>query len=299
MLLTIFTATYNRGHLIERLYHSLQRQRVYDFEWLVIDDGSRDGTGELFEQWCNEANPFAIRYYYQENQGLIRALNRGVTLAQGEYFAKIDSDDYVLDDCVENLAIWLDQIREEKDIYGVSGLSVTREGMPMKGSWPVLPEGAAFVDATDLERAKYNLNADMSEAWRTDILRAHPFPVWKGEKFAPEQIVFFDIALERWKIRWYPVPLAVCEYQAGGLTLGASQLEKKNPMGYAMMYNQRLKYITGFWNRFKTAMYYNALSFVGGHPEYIFKSNALGLSLAALLPGWLLSFRRRKQYREV
>lgn len=297
--LTIFTATYNRAHLIERLYHSLLRQKCFDFEWLVIDDGSEDETGRLFETWIEKDNPFPIRYYHQENQGLIRSLNRGVALAQGEYLAKIDSDDYVVDDFMEKIVEWLDQIQDEDKIYGVSGLSVTPEGIPLKGSWPKMPNGAAFVDATDLERAKYNLNADMSEAWRTDILRQHPFPVWEGEKFAPEQIVFFDIALEGWKIRWYPVPLAVCEYQQGGLTLGASKLEKENPMGYAMMYNQRLKYISGLANKLRTAMQCNALSFVGKHPSYILKSNALLFSLIMLLPGWLLSLRRKRQYREV
>ena len=65
--LTIFTATYNRGHLIGRLYESLKRQNVFDFEWLIIDDGSQDNTKDLFEKWLNEENRFQIRYYYQEN----------------------------------------------------------------------------------------------------------------------------------------------------------------------------------------------------------------------------------------
>lgn len=297
--LTVFTATYNRGHLIERLYQSLLRQTVFDFEWLVIDDGSEDNTSQLFTKWLQNGNPFPIRYYRQENQGLIRSLNRGIELAQGEYLAKIDSDDYVVDDFAANILAWLEQIQGMADIFAVSGLRVTPDGLPLKGTWPVFPNDVSFLDATDLERSRYNLDADMCEAWRTDILRKHPFPVWEGEKFAPEQIVFHEIALEGWKIRWYPVPMSVCEYQEGGLTLGASKLEKQNPMGYAMMYNHKLKYIQGIPARLKTAMQCNALCFVGGHPEYIRKSNALHLSLIMLLPGWILSFRRRKQYKEV
>lgn len=296
--LTIFTTTYNRGHLIERLYQSLLRQSCFDFEWLVIDDGSEDNTKELFAGWLNAEHPFPIRYYRQENQGLIRSLNRGIGLAQGEYFAKIDSDDYVVDDFSVNMINWIDQIRDAESVYAVSGLRVRSDGTPLKGSYPVYPEGAKYVDATDLERAEYNLDADMCEAWRTDILRKHPFPVWDGEKFAPEQIVFYDIALEGWKIRWFPIAMSICEYQEGGLTLGASRLEKQNPMGYAMMYNQKTKYLQGR-RRMYAAMQCNTLCFVGGHPEYIFKSHALGLSLVALLPGWLLSFRRKKQYKEV
>lgn len=297
--LTVFTATYNRGHLLERLYQSLLRQKIFDFEWLVIDDGSVDNTAQLFSQWLAADTPFPIRYYRQDNQGLIRALNRGISLAHGEYFAKIDSDDYVVDDFSVNMINWIDQIRDAESVYAVSGLRVRPDGTPLKGVWPVYPERAEYVDATDLERAQYNLDADMCEAWRADILKAHPFPVWDGEMFAPEQIVFHEIALEGWKIRWYPIAMSVCEYQEGGLTLGASRLEKQNPMGYAMMYNHKLKYVRGFARRYKIAMQCNALSFVGGHPEYIFRSHAPGMSLAALIPGWLLYFRRKKQYNEV
>lgn len=299
MKLTILTATYNRGHLIHKLYQSLRCQTVFDFEWLVIDDGSEDHTAQLFEAWLKEENPFPIRYYRQENRGLIRALNRGIQLAQGEYLAKIDSDDYVVDDFAGNLMDWLQGIDGVEDVYAVAGLRVSPEGIPLKGVWPRMPQEAEYLDATDLERKDYDLDADMCEAWRTDVLRKHPFPVWDGEKFAPEQIVFHEIALEGLKIRWYPVPMSVCEYQEGGLTRGASKLEKKNPMGYAMMYNHMLKHHQGFLSRLKIAIQCNALCFTGGHPEYILKSNALGLSVAALLPGWLLSFRRRRQYKEV
>lgn len=297
--LTVFTAAYNRGHLIERLYRALQRQTCFDFEWLVIDDGSEDNTKALFDAWMKEDNPFRIRYYHQENQGLIRALNKGIQLAQGEYLAKIDSDDYVVDDFAANIMRWIQEIESVDDVYAVAGLRVSSEGIPLKGVWPRMPEGAEYIDATDLERKNYDLDADMCEAWRTDVLRWHPFPIWEGEKFAPEQIVFHEIALEGLKIRWYPIPMSVCEYQDGGLTLGASKLEARNPMGYAMMYNHKLKYVRGFANRFRIAVQCNALSFVGGHPEYILRSNALGLSLTALLPGWMLSFRRKKQYKEV
>lgn len=297
--LTVFTATYNRGHLIERLYQSLLRQSCFDFEWLVIDDGSEDNTPELFAKWINEKNPFPIRYYRQENQGLIRSLNRGIKLANGEYFSKIDSDDYVVDSFAANMAKWLSQIQNEPFLYAVSGLRVTPDGNPLKGTLPELPDNAGYVDATDLERSKYNLDVDMCEAWRTDVLRSHPFPVWNGEKFAPEQIVFHQIALEGYKIRWYSIAMSVCEYQEGGLTRGASKLEKQNPMGYAIMYNHMLKYLSGAKKRMNAAMQCNALCFVGGHPSYILKSNALAISLLMLVPGWLLSFRRKWQYRKV
>ena len=50
-MITIFTPTYNRAHLLPRLYESISKQDCMDFEWLVIDDGSTDNTGELFDEW--------------------------------------------------------------------------------------------------------------------------------------------------------------------------------------------------------------------------------------------------------
>ena len=61
-LITVFTPTYNRGYIIEELYKSLQEQVAYNFEWLVIDDGSTDNTEELFKKWMLEDNNFNIRY---------------------------------------------------------------------------------------------------------------------------------------------------------------------------------------------------------------------------------------------
>lgn len=296
-LITVFTATYNRGHLIQRIYQSLLRQKEFNFEWLVIDDGSQDQTEDLFNDWTSRDNPFEIRYYKQENRGLIRTLNRGIELARGEYFAKIDSDDYVVDDYTTNISKWVASIENSTSIYAVSGVRVTPDGIPLKGKWPDIPRELGFVDATDLERAAYDLDADMCEPWRTDVLRNYPFPVWNGEKFAPEQIVFNQIALDGYKIRWYPVAMSICEYQEGGLTKGSRKLEIQNPMGYAMMYNHKLKYDIPFAQKLRCAMQCTALSIVGRNPQYILQTNLPIAAIATLFPGVLLAIRRKWQYR--
>lgn len=298
-LLTIFTATYNRGYLIERVYHSLLNQKIFDFEWLVIDDGSQDQTEELFGDWLKRDNPFEIRYYRQENQGLIRALNRGVSLAHGDYFSKIDSDDYVVEDYSKNISEWVASIENEQDIYAVSGVKVSPDGVPLKGKWPAISIEPGFVDATDLERKVHDLDADMCEAWRTEVLRKYPFPVWNGEKFAPEQIVFNQIALDGYKIRWYPIAMAICEYLDDGLTRGARKLEVENPMGYAMMYNHKLKYDIPLKQKLQCAMQCTALSIVGHNLQYIRQSNMPVATLVTLVPGMLLSIRRKRQYRHL
>ena len=59
--LTIFTPAYNRAHTIDRTYQSLIRQTCKDFLWLIVDDGSTDGTKKLVEGWIRE-NKIPISY---------------------------------------------------------------------------------------------------------------------------------------------------------------------------------------------------------------------------------------------
>lgn len=66
--ITIITPTYNRADLLPRLYESLQRQSCQDFEWMVIDDGSRDGTEELMRRYIQEKK-LPIYYEKQLNGG--------------------------------------------------------------------------------------------------------------------------------------------------------------------------------------------------------------------------------------
>ena len=82
-LFTVFTPTFNRAHTLGRVYESLSSQTLRDFEWLIIDDGSTDGTDALVERF-RQAASFPIRYEYQSNQGKNAAFNREVGLAQGE-----------------------------------------------------------------------------------------------------------------------------------------------------------------------------------------------------------------------
>ena len=67
-LITIYTPTYNRKNLLPRLYDSLCNQTCKEFVWLVVDDGSTDGSETLINQWKLDS-PFQIQYIYKENGG--------------------------------------------------------------------------------------------------------------------------------------------------------------------------------------------------------------------------------------
>jgi glycosyltransferase involved in cell wall biosynthesis len=73
---------------------SILRQTFADFEFIIVDDGSTDGSGAWLEAKAKE-DP-RIRLIRQENIGLTKALNRGLALARGEFIARMDSDDVAL-----------------------------------------------------------------------------------------------------------------------------------------------------------------------------------------------------------
>ena len=62
-LFTIFTPTYNRAYILPKLYESLCAQNVKNFEWLIVDDGSKDETEALVNEWVKKENDFEINYY--------------------------------------------------------------------------------------------------------------------------------------------------------------------------------------------------------------------------------------------
>ena len=90
--LTVFTPTFNRAGLLPRLYASLVGQTCDDFEWLVVDDGSTDGTAALVKSWQREGR-LTVRLLQKSNGGMHTAHNAAYATIETELCVCIDSDD--------------------------------------------------------------------------------------------------------------------------------------------------------------------------------------------------------------
>lgn len=234
-MVTIFTPIFNRAYAIKQLYQSLLRQTSYDFEWLIVDDGSTDNIASVIQEWKEEKEaPFKIRFYRQENGGKHRAINYGVKLADGEAFFIVDSDDYLTDDAVSLIDQWWEDVAGDDSFAGVSGLKKQKEN-GIAGDFLPLED---FVDATNLERKKYGLLGDKAEVYKTSVLRKYPFPEYEGENFLTEAVVWDRIAYDGLKIRWYNQAIYICEYRNDGLTKQGRALFVKNPIGWAAYIKQ-------------------------------------------------------------
>lgn len=292
--LTIFTPTFNRANTLPRLYESLRKQTCRDFEWLVINDGSQDNTDELFESWLKEDNGFSISYYKVENGGKNRAVNRGVQIANGKYFFIVDSDDFLLPDAVSFVLDCFMQLIENDRFIGISTIKGGLDGSPLNGK-ALIDEVRGYVDCSNLERTRYNLSADMAEVFYTEKLKQYPFPVWEGEKFTPEAVIWDRMALDGYILRWFDHVVYLCEYQEGGLTASSWRLLRENPMGYAMLFNVRLVYTKTWSTIINYILQYISCCCLANERMQIFKCVRPVLATLLFPIGWILSLRRRKQ----
>jgi glycosyltransferase involved in cell wall biosynthesis len=89
-LVSVIIPAYQHGQCIVESVESVMAQTFRDFEVIVINDGSTDGTEEVLRPYVEKNR---IRYFHQENQGISATRNRGLSLATGEFVAFLDDDD--------------------------------------------------------------------------------------------------------------------------------------------------------------------------------------------------------------
>ena len=250
MLITVFSPTYNRAHLLPRLYESLKAQTFKDFEWLIVDDGSTDNTEEvlasLLKKGLGEAD---IRYFKQENGGKHRAINHGVREARGELFFIADSDDWLSVDALQIVAEKYSRIKDNPKIGGVCGLDMALNGKVIGSG---LPKDEILCNSIDL-RLKYHVTGDLKEVFLTRVLKEFPFPEIDGERFCPEALVWNRIA-QKYDLLFFNKPIYIAEYQDGGLTDRIVQVRMESPVASMMCYREYCKCNIPIKDKIKSAI---------------------------------------------
>lgn len=225
---TIATPTYNRAKVLYRVYESLNAQTYKNFEWIIVDDGSKDETANIVKEWIQQA-AFPIHYYYQENAGKHTAMNLAVQHAVGEFFINADSDDRFKPDALKTLLDYWNTI-PENDRYQFRGVTCrcynSTTGIAVGSEFHRNPHDLLGLDA----KFKFHYNFEMWGFNRTDVMKEFPFPDIRnqGLAFYPETIIW-DRMGTKYKVRFInDALLEVYHDQANATTAKHKNRSKEN-----------------------------------------------------------------------
>lgn len=105
-LISVIVPVYNVKQYMERCVDSILAQTYANIEIILVDDGSTDGSGNLCDRYAGKDD--RVHVVHKDNGGLSDARNAGIQVAKGEYYAFVDSDDYVAADYITYLYNLLD-----------------------------------------------------------------------------------------------------------------------------------------------------------------------------------------------
>jgi len=235
-LFTLFIPTYNRSHTLGDALASVERQTLRDFEVVIVDDGSSDGTPALVQSWQARAS-FPIQYLRQPNQGKHAAHNNAVAHARGRLFMTLDSDDMLLPEALERLAARWASIPESEraGFAGVGGMCLNEDGSLSGEPYP-----AEVVDANYLEiHRRCRMNGERREALRTDVLRQYPYPTIAGERHVRPTLILRRMA-HRYRIRFTNDLLQINRHAPDGICANRFRYRMRNPLGLRLYYLEEI-----------------------------------------------------------
>lgn len=251
MFLSIVTPTYNRAYILPECYRSLTKQTCLDFEWIVVDDGSKDNTEELVQSFIAEGK-IDVKYIRQENGGKHVAHNTGAEYAQGEMFLCLDSDDQLTENSVEFAKEFWTANRGDSFTGILAKRGSISDRAAICGGWPKELKSATMFDLNN----KYGFYGDTALFFKTEILKKEKFVRFEGERFIPETDLYCEI--DRYgEMLLVDEVLYLTEYLPDGLTAKYHQLLQKNPLGTAHTYYKQLCMASGMKMKLKYAMLVN------------------------------------------
>ncbi|MBR1494044.1 MAG: glycosyltransferase family 2 protein [Acidaminococcaceae bacterium] len=173
-MISVLMLTHNRESLLSRAIESILSQTYRDFEFLIVDNGSTDRSGQIAETYASRDG--RIRVIHRENGSIGAGRNTALDAARGEYITFIDDDDWAEPDFLEFL---LDLLLETDADVAICGAA----DKPFPDDKMVMTAEEALIEL--MRRKKYNV-AFPTKLFRRGILENLRFP---------EETVYDDIAL--------------------------------------------------------------------------------------------------------
>ena len=234
MKISVITPTYNRKHTLGKLYNSILNNLQCDIEieWLIMDDGSTDGTEEYIQKF-KEEKKICIKYYKQENQGKMKAINNLVPYADSDFLVECDSDDYFTENAFKTIKN--NCILKEK-IYAYVFLKSNEKNEIIGNEFKSNNFKSKMFDLY----YKQGISGDKALVYNTKIRKQYKYKIEEGENFSTEARLHHEID-EKYDVLCFNEVVMICKYQEDGYSKNIKNIFKKNPNGYFKFFEEMLK----------------------------------------------------------
>lgn len=236
MKISVLTATYNRANLLSKLYESIVNNlnENIEVEWLIMDDGSTDETQNVINKFIEE-NKFQIKYFFQENQGKMQAINNLIENSQGDLIIECDSDDYFTNNAFEVIKNAFEKNENRmKEFYALCFLKYDQTGKNMGNNFK--NETSKMFDLY----FKEGENGEKALVFNSNIRKQYKYELENGERFITEARMFHKMD-EKYNIICINKPIMICEYQNEGYTRNIDKQFTNNPYGYFEYFKEILQ----------------------------------------------------------
>ncbi|SRR6266481_5191006 len=214
---SIVMSVFNGERFLAEAVDSILNQSFRDFEFIIIEDGSTDGSSQILDSYQN--NDARVAVYRQKNRGLIASLNRGCALARGKYIARMDADDIAVRDRLQGQVDFMEDHPEVGVLGGatewidITGKSLLRCRFPItdreiksalrRGDCPLAHPTVIMQKEVFASVAGY----------RTAMLHAEDYDLWLriADRF---QLANLDAVVLKYRVHPDQVSIRRCRQQA-------------------------------------------------------------------------------------
>jgi glycosyltransferase involved in cell wall biosynthesis len=244
-LVSILLPAYNCEKYLQQTMDSLLTQSFQDFELLVINDGSTDGTEAIINSY---ADPRIKHIKNDGNKGLIYSLNHAIEIAKGKYLARMDADDICKTDRLAKQLQWMEQ-HPSTAVVGCHIQFINEHNNPT-GEWP-LDKQTSSAESIKKTMAWENCLAHPSVMMRSSILKNYQYA--STQKHSEDYDLWLQLLADGHTIEKVPETLLL--YRVHGQSVTGSIHRKKN--SFFTNYHTKRKFLLGRigkakWRLFET-----------------------------------------------
>lgn len=238
MKFSILTATYNRAKYLPKLYKSIvdNIDEDYEMEWLIMDDGSTDNTEEVCKSFVDEKN-LVVKYYKQENQGKMQAINNLAKYVSGELWIECDSDDYFVKNALKIIDKKSTMLQENKNLYALVFLKNENTSKLSGNKFPFEDKDTTMFDLY----FKHGVIGEKIIVFNSEIRKKYQYIIEPGEKFCTEARMYHQIDL-KYSVRCYNQVVIEGEYQSDGYTKNIKKVFLESPKGHYEYFKEILQH---------------------------------------------------------